>query len=61
MLDTRLQSNFEEVMANAYRILQTCLQHALSYVDKQENFNLDGIELRSTMTPLKIISSLKNN
>jgi len=33
-----LELNVQGRLGKAYRKSQTCLQHALSYVDKQENF-----------------------
>ena len=33
-----LELNVQGGLGKAYRKSQTCLQHALSYVDKQENF-----------------------
>jgi len=33
-----LELNVQEGLGKACRKSQTCLQHALSYVDKQENF-----------------------
>ena len=54
-----LTSVFKEVLSNANRKSQNCLQNALTNVPKQENFKEVGIALRSILKLSKTISSLK--